>query len=153
MYVVGVGLIKVNKALLRLARGVLFVPLLMSYVWSFPCPFSYFNKTLLHKSSWVIKPGPWSQSQIFFGNHESDTVHSKLSSAMQETQVRSLGWEDPVEKRMQPTPVFLPGESRGQKPGRLQSMGSRRVRHDWTANTYLRSSRSLLAHRLGPIWF
>ena len=26
------------------------------------CPFSYFNKTLLHKSSWVIKPGPWLRS-------------------------------------------------------------------------------------------
>ena len=31
--------------------------------------------------------------------------------AMQETRVRSLGWEDLLEKEMQPTPVFLPGES------------------------------------------
>ena len=30
---------------------------------------------------------------------------------MQETWVLSLGWEDPLEKGMQPTPVFLPGES------------------------------------------
>ena len=30
---------------------------------------------------------------------------------MQETQVQSLGWEDPLEKGM--TPVFLPGEFRG----------------------------------------
>ena len=30
---------------------------------------------------------------------------------MQETQIRSLGWEDPLEKGMAlPTPVFLPGE-------------------------------------------
>ena len=28
------------------------------------------------------------------------------------------------------TPVFLPGESRTEEPGRLQSMGSQRVRHD-----------------------
>ena len=28
--------------------------------------------------------------------------------AMQETQIRSLGWEDPLEKGI-PTPVFLPG--------------------------------------------
>ena len=35
--------------------------------------------------------------------------------AMQETWVRSLGWEDPLEKEMQPTPVFLPGESHGQR--------------------------------------
>ena len=35
--------------------------------------------------------------------------------AVQETWVRSLGWEDPLEEGMQPTPVFLPGESHGQK--------------------------------------
>ena len=51
------------------------------YVRSFLCLTSYFNKTLLHKSSWVIKPGSWSQSYIFFfRDHESDVVHHKLSS-------------------------------------------------------------------------
>ena len=35
--------------------------------------------------------------------------------AMQETQVWSLGREDPLEKEWQPTPVFLPGEFHGQK--------------------------------------
>ena len=35
--------------------------------------------------------------------------------AMQETQVRSLDWEDPWRKKEQPTPVFLPGKSRGQR--------------------------------------
>ena len=34
---------------------------------------------------------------------------------MQETQVWSLGWEDPLEKEWQPTPVFLPGESHRQR--------------------------------------
>ena len=34
---------------------------------------------------------------------------------MWETQVRSLGWEDPLEKEMQSTPVLLPGESHGQR--------------------------------------
>ena len=37
----------------------------------------------------------------------------KNLSAMQETWVRSLGGEDPLEKEI--TPVFLPGESRGQR--------------------------------------
>ena len=32
---------------------------------------------------------------------------------MRETQVQSLGREDPLEKEMATTPVFLPGESRG----------------------------------------
>ena len=32
---------------------------------------------------------------------------------MQETQVRSLGWEIPWQRKWQPTLVFLPGESHG----------------------------------------
>ena len=35
--------------------------------------------------------------------------------AMWETQVRSLGREDPLEKGMLPTPVFLLGEFHGQR--------------------------------------
>ena len=34
---------------------------------------------------------------------------------MQETQVRSLGWEDPRRREWQLTPVFLPGEFHGQR--------------------------------------
>ena len=34
---------------------------------------------------------------------------------MQETQVQSLGQEDPLENKMATHPVFLPGESHGQK--------------------------------------
>ena len=32
---------------------------------------------------------------------------------MRETQVQSLGWEDPLEKEAATTPVLLPGESHG----------------------------------------
>ena len=40
-------------------------------------------------------------------------------------------WEDPLEKEMQPTPVFLPGASPWtEEPGGLQSMGSQRDGHD-----------------------
>ena len=39
----------------------------------------------------------------------------KNPPAMQETWVWSLGWEDPLEKGMQPTPVYLPGEAHGQR--------------------------------------
>ena len=34
---------------------------------------------------------------------------------MQETLVQSLGQEDPLEKEMVTTPVFLPGEFHGQR--------------------------------------
>ena len=51
--------------------------------------------------------------------------------AMQENWVQSLGHEDPLEEGMATTPVFLPGESQWtEEPGKLQSMGSQRVRHD-----------------------
>ena len=33
--------------------------------------------------------------------------------AVQESQVLSLGWEDPLEKEIAPTPVLLPGKSHG----------------------------------------
>ena len=38
----------------------------------------------------------------------------KNPPAMQETWVQSLGWEDPLEEGMLPTPLFLPGEFHGQ---------------------------------------
>ena len=39
----------------------------------------------------------------------------KNRPAMRETWVRSLCWEDPWRRAWQPIPVFLPGESRGQR--------------------------------------
>ena len=39
----------------------------------------------------------------------------KNLTAMLETQVLFLGWEDPLEKERQPTPVFLSGEFHGQR--------------------------------------
>ena len=32
---------------------------------------------------------------------------------MQETWIQSVGWEDPLEKKRLPTPVFWPGEFHG----------------------------------------
>ena len=37
----------------------------------------------------------------------------KRPPTMWETRVRSLGREDPLEKEMEPTPVFLSGKSHG----------------------------------------
>ena len=45
---------------------------------------------------------------------------------MQEIWVRSLGREIPWRTKLQPTPVFTPGESHGQRV-----TGSWRVRHHW----------------------
>ena len=52
-------------------------------------------------------------------------------SAMQETRLRSLGWEDPLEKEMAAHSSILAWKiSWTAEPGRLPSMGSQRVRHD-----------------------
>ena len=40
---------------------------------------------------------------------------SKESAYSAETRVPSWGWEDSLEKEMATTPVFLPGESHGQR--------------------------------------
>ena len=45
----------------------------------------------------------------------SGAMNLPVSAGDTETQVQSLGWEDPLEKEMQPTPVFLPGEFHGQR--------------------------------------
>ena len=51
--------------------------------------------------------------------------------AMQETQVQSLGWEDPMEKEMANLPSILAWRIPWtEKPGGLLSMGSHRVGHD-----------------------
>jgi len=39
----------------------------------------------------------------------------KTLPAMQETWIQSLGQEDPWRRKWEPTPVFLPGESHGQR--------------------------------------
>ena len=55
----------------------------------------------------------------------------KHLTAMQETQVRSLGWEDPLEKEMATHSSTLAWKIPWREdPGRLQSMGSQRVRHN-----------------------
>ena len=52
-------------------------------------------------------------------------------SALQETQVRSLGWEDHLEKGMTTLSRFLAWEIPWtEEPGGLQSMGSQRVGHN-----------------------
>ena len=57
----------------------------------------------------------------------------KIPPAMWETQVRSLGWEGPLEEGMATHSSILawriPGTA---EPGGLPSMGSHRIRDDWS---------------------
>jgi len=59
----------------------------------------------------------------------------KHLSAMWETWVQSLGWEDPLEKEMASHSSTLAWKIPWtEEPSRLQSMGSQKVRHDWATS-------------------
>ena len=63
-----------------------------------------------------------------------DLDSEKRLPPMRETRVRSLGWEDPLEKEMAPHSSTLSWripwmEEAGSEPDRLQSTGSQRVGH------------------------
>ena len=55
---------------------------------------------------------------------------------MQETGFNPWVGKIPWRREWQPIPVFLPGEFHGEEPGKLQSMGLQRVRHDWVTNIH-----------------
>ena len=59
--------------------------------------------------------------------------------SVQETQVWSLGWEDPLQKGMATHSSILTWRIPWtEEPGGLQSMGWQRVRHDWATTLSLK---------------
>ena len=65
------------------------------------------------------------------------TQRVKHLPAMQETQVQFLGWEDPLEKEIATHSSTLAWKIPWtEKPNRLQSMWSQRVRHDFHTYVY-----------------
>ena len=78
----------------------------------------------------------------------------KILPAMQETQVWSLGWEDPLEKGMATHSSILAWRIPWiEKPGRLQSTESQRVRHNWLNHYHhLRSSWHLTKKPKRTFW-
>ena len=92
----------------------------------------------------TIVPGKGCQQPSFTGwwgqvqrNHAPGSAIKNLS-AIWETWIPPLGWGDPWRRAWQPIPVFLPEKPPWkEEPGRLQSMVSQRVRHDWGTNTVL----------------
>ena len=59
----------------------------------------------------------------------------KRLPGIQKPRVRSLGWEDPLEKEMAPHSSTLAWRIPWrEQPGRLQSMGSQRDGHDWATS-------------------
>ena len=78
---------------------------------------------------------PWRMDRIRTQCSWSSLVTQMVKNlpAVQQTSVRSLDWENPLEEGMATTQVFLPGEPPWtEEPGGLQRMESQKVRHDWT---------------------
>ena len=69
----------------------------------------------------------------------------KCLPTMRETRVQSLGWEDTLEKEMATHSSTLAWKIPWtEDPGRLWSMGSQRVRHDWATSLSLSLSGAFL---------
>ena len=61
----------------------------------------------------------------------------KCLPTMWETWVQSLGWEDPLEKAMETHSSTLAWKIPWmEEPGKLQSVGSQRVRYDWATSPW-----------------
>ena len=70
-------------------------------------------------------------SQAFASQDSLVAQRIKHLPTMQETQLQSLGWEDPLEKEMATHSSILAWRiPRIEEPGGLQSTGSQRVGHD-----------------------
>ena len=87
------------------------------------------NASLL-KASYVLKDAPC----ISYASLVAQTV--KCLPIMRKTRVRSLGGEDPQEKEMATHSSTLAWRIPWEEPGRLESMGSQRVGHDWATLLY-----------------
>ena len=80
---------------------------------------------------------------VLKGDKRASLVAQRLKGlpAMQETWVRSLGWENPLERETATHSSILAWRIQWmEKPGGLQSTGSRRVGHDWATSLHLQSS-------------
>ena len=85
------------------------------------------DPSLTWENTWEMQTEGQSTKQGFPG---SSAVKNPLT--MQETQVQSLGHEDPMEEEMATHSRILAWRiPQIQEPGGLQSMRSQRVRHNW----------------------
>ena len=84
---------------------------------------SKFSENMIKTDVWGLPPNLEGASLV--------AQREKNLPAVQETRVRSLGWEDPLEEGMATHSSILAWRIPWtEEPGGLQPMGSQRVRHD-----------------------
>ena len=118
--------------------------ILLDQLW-FACgclsPFSW-NSLLRFSWSYILLELPFSPPLYWFvlSFIGASLVAQMVKNlpAMWETWVLSLGWEDPLKKgKTTHSSILAWRVSWTEEPGRLLSMGSQRIRHDWAMNTSL----------------
>ena len=98
------------------------------------------QRSLMGYNLWGNKELDMTEQFIFIYIFGASLVAQRLKRlpGMRETRVRSLGWEDPLEKEMATHSSTLAWRIPWrEEPGRLQSMGSQRVGHDWATSLSL----------------
>ena len=84
-------------------------------------------------SSWGLDLNSALFSSLGFTGGSDSKVSALPCNAGDPGSIPGLG-RSPGERKWQPTPVSLPGKLWTEEPGRLQSMGSQRVGHDWATS-------------------
>ena len=81
------------------------------------------------------------QPTIYMASQVAEWLRTCLPmQETQETRVWPLGQKDPLEKKTTTHPSLLAWEIPWtEKPGRLQSMGSQRVKHNWATKIFTHS--------------
>ena len=103
-----------------LCENLLLPSFLLAYAWLHLL--SYFNKSVDIYYWSVILPHLWNS---VFSRGLSLRLGAKHLSATWETGIRSLGWEDPLEKEMATHSSILAWKiPRTEEPGRLRYIGS-----------------------------
>ena len=97
-----------------------------------------------HTGSWYLHhrrcsgQNPWRRlwlSPVCYPGFPGGQMVKNLP-AVQETQVQSMGWEDPLKEEMATQSSILDWRIPWtEEPGRLQFVEYQRVRHDWATNT------------------
>ena len=104
------------------------------------------NSQKVPSAPFAVDPSPTLDSgnnwSIFFSYTFASPQMVKHLPTMRETWVQSLGWEDPLKKEMalhsSTIALKIPWT---EKPGRLHSMGSQSVGHDWANSLHFTSLR------------
>ena len=97
------------------------------------CRLNILPHICLHVGTDGITHVPRGYGKIYYSKRGLSLVAQMAESlsVVRETQIQSLGGEDPLEKRMATHSSILAWKIPWmEEPGRLQSMGSQRVGHD-----------------------